>query len=495
MRIAIGGLYQESHSFSPAAATMNQFRAGYLLYGEQIIQNLAPLNHEMGGAIESAQGHDLIPLLYGATGASGQPIRRETFETLCADLCQQLKTALPVDGVFLAMHGAMLAEHIDDATGHVLQAIRNIVGPAIPIVATLDLHANVTCQMVAVTDALVGYHTAPHIDQRNTGKRGMTLLLNILNGQAKPTMYLQQIPMILPPENGRTTQGPFSEIMSQIVALETQPDILSASAYSVQPWLDLPEMGCGIIVITNNNPNLAQKEALCLAQQFWQSRDRFVDTLLTPETIIAQARSTNQYPYIISDSADSPSSGAPGDSTVFLKALLESNFQECVLLNILDPAAVKKAIQVGVGNRATFTIGATMSSQFYRPVTCQATVKTISDGKFKNKGPGFKGFEFQMGRTVVLVSGGIHIVVMEQPVIQWDPELYRSQGLDPAESKITAVKSPAAFRAAYEPFATKVLILDAPGTCSPNLRTFPWKRVKRPIYPLDTEIDWLPAPI
>ncbi|MBT4140503.1 MAG: M81 family metallopeptidase, partial [Candidatus Latescibacteria bacterium] len=436
-RIALGGLYQESHTFSPAPANREQFEAGYLLYGEEIITALTGLNHEIGGALETAQGHDICPILYGATGASGMPLRKDIFETLCAQMCQHLQDTLPVDGIFLAMHGAMVAEHIDDATGHILDQMRNIVGPTIPIVATLDLHANVTQKMTTSANALIGYHTAPHIDQSDTGTRGMTLLLKMLHNEASPTMAHVQIPMILPPENGQTTQGPFSEIMSSVKALEQRPNVLAASAYPVQPWMDLPEMGCSVVVITHDDLPLAQQEAKRLAHAFWNQREAFTQDLLSPSEIIQQALAAPKGPYIISDSSDSPSSGAPGDSTTFLKACLDAHLEQTTLINILDPSAVHQAQQVGIGNRANFTVGASLSNQFYQPITFEATVQSLSDGKFRNKGPGFRGFEFNMGLTAVLAHKGIRLVVMSQPVIQWDPELYRSQGLDPATSTLS----------------------------------------------------------
>lgn len=493
-RIAIGGLYQESHSFSPAPADKPQFEAGYLLYGEEVLEALTGLNHEIGGAIDRAKGQQLLPLLYGATGASGMPLRREIFESLCAEMCQRLQDSLPVDGVFLAMHGAMVAEHIDDATGHVLAQVRKVVGPNVPIIASLDLHANVTKQMVNIADGLVGYHTAPHIDQHSTGARGMALLLQILENEVTPTMAHVQIPMILPPENGRTTEGPFAQIMADIKALEKDDSVLAASAYAVQPWMDLPEMGCSILTVTNNNPALAKQKAREIALKFWELRAAFTEDLITPQDLIQEALSSEQGPYIIADSSDSPSSGAPGDSTTFLKACLEANIQATTLINILDPEVARQAQEIGIGNHGAFTVGASLSKQFYQPITFNATVQSLSNGKFTNKGPGFTGFEFDMGLTAVLKHAGIRLVVMSKPVIQWDPELYRSQGLDPATAKLVAVKSPAAFRAAYEPLAAKVIVLDAPGVCSPNLLTFPWKRINRPIYPLDevNEETWLP---
>jgi microcystin degradation protein MlrC len=493
MRIALAGIYQESHSFSPALATIEQFRSGYLLEGEQVISELTGLNHEVGGALSAASGHEIVPLAYASAGSSGQPIRKDAYEYLSGSILSKLEDSLPVDGVFLAMHGAMLAEQCGDATGDLLSRVRERVGDTIPVVASLDLHANVTRLMAESADALVGYHTAPHIDQGDTGRRAMELLIRILKREVSPAMSLCQLPMVLPSENGKTTDGPYHFVMELVKDLETEPGILAASAYSVQPWLDLPEMGCSVVVIADGDPEKADRETKRLASEFWRQRTEFPPELVPVDQAIDLALSDSRRPFVFSDSADAPSSGAPGDSTAFLSALLEKGVQETSFLNIVDTPAVEAATRVGVGKRSRFEIGATFSSEFYGPVTIDGYVKSLSTGTFRNKGPGFHGVEFQMGRTAVIVSGGIHIVVMEKPVIQWDPELYRSQGLEPGKAKMVGVKSPAAFRAAYDSLAEEIIVLDIPGVCSPNLTAFPWKNIARPMYPFDEMGDVLPS--
>ncbi len=484
MRIAIGGIYQESHSFSPAAADLDTFRAGFLLRGDEVFSPLRDLNHEVAGALAAAEGHDLVPLAYASAGSSGQPVRKDAYDHLKAAILDRLFEALPVDGVYLAMHGAMLAEGIDDATGDLLTAVREAVGPDMPVVSSLDLHANVTRRMADAATALVGYHTAPHVDQADTGRRAMELLLLALERDFRPQMSLQQIPMVLPGEGARTTDGPYGEVMDQAIDLEGQAGVLAVSAFSVQPWLDLPEMGCSAVVVADD-PSRAEAEARGLAEAFWSRRQRFTPDLVPLDRALGLALGTQSGPFVLADSADAPSSGAPGDSTVVLAGLLEREVDDPVLLNIVDPAAVAAAITAGVGSTAEITVGGAQAPGFYGPVTFRAYVKSVSDGRFTNKGPGFRGVEFRMGRTVVLKNRGIHLVTMEQPVIQWDPELYRSQGLEPSEARIVVPKSPAAFRAAYESFAKEVLILDVPGVCSPNLQTFPWRRITRPMYPFD----------
>lgn len=490
MRIAIGGLYQESHSFSPAPSDAAAFRAGNLLYGDDVVARLQGLNHEIAGAIEALSGHTCLPTFYAATGASGMPIAPDLLDTLIRDLIVRLENALPVDGVFLAMHGATVGQGEDDPTGLLLAKVRDVIGPDIPLVASLDLHANVTRAMARYADGLVGYHTSPHIDQMDTGARAGRLLLRAMEG-ARLTTALSQIPMVVPSENGRTTDGPYAEVIDDAIALESTQKVLSASVFCVQPWLDLPEMGCSTVVVTEGDHTSAQREADRLAQALWDRRDAFTPDLASVDVAFEQAFTDDRRPYVFSDASDAPSSGAPGDSTVLIEAALSRGPKELVYTNVLDPACVAEAARAGIGNRGQFSVGASLSDAFYRPVTFAATVKTLFDGTFRFKGPGMKGVEFQMGRTAVLAHKGLRLVVMERPVMQWDPELYRCVGLEPRDAKIVVAKSPAAFRAAYGPFAAEILNVDCPGVCSPNLVSFPWKRVTRPIYPLDDHAEFV----
>ena len=483
-RVAIGGLYQESHSFSPAPATLREFEACILVYGDETFERLAGSNHEVAGALDVLSDCECIPLLYGATSASGMPVRRDDYETLKATYLDHLDKALPLDGVVMTMHGSTVAEHIQDATGDLIEAVRNRVGPDIPITVSLDLHANVTRRMARNADALVGYHTAPHVDQRDTGQRVARVMQHLLSGCLIAQAYCP-IPMIVPAENGQTTVGPYAEVMDMGLELETRSDVLSASVFSVQPWMDLTEVGSSVVVITDGDSEVATTEAKRLAVDLWDRREAFEPDLTPYEEAIDSALTDDARPHVFSDSADAPSSGAPGDSPALLSSLLDRGINDLVYLNIVDGNAVERAETVGIGNRGTVTVGASFTDAFYSPVTFEGTVRTLFDGRFTFKGPGFNGVPFDMGKTAVWVTGGIHLVTMERGVLQWDPELYRCVGLEPTDARIVVAKSPAAFRAAYSGFAHKIVNIDAPGVCSPNLREFPWKQVPRPVYPLD----------
>ncbi len=492
MRVAIGCFCQESNSFSPVPGSWAHFGEHEVLRGVDLLEQRVGTKTEIGGAIDVAREHEieLVPLFSALSTASSGPIRKEVFQALRDEMVNRLVDAGSLDGFFLAMHGGTVAEDFEDACGEILRAVRAAIGSELPVISTLDLHANVTRQMADLANCLVGYHTFPHIDLYETGRRGMQLLYKTITGQVQPTMAMCKIPMILPGENGFTTRGPYAEVMSMVEALGNHPGILDASAFSVQPWLDVYEVGCSVVAIADNDHHLAEAEATRIAGAFWQRRQEFAVQCTSTTEAIQRALESDHHPFIFSDSADAPSSGAPGDSPAILEALLKAEpFRPC-LLNIVDASAVGQMIEAGVGKQVIIQVGGRDSPNLYRPIKITGIVKLISDGEFVHKGLGYQGVTFYRGRTAVLRSGSIDLVVMERPVFQWDPELYRSVGLEPRDAQIVVVKSPTAFRANYEPFAAEVLVLDAPGVCSPNLRTFPFQHVHRPLYPLDDFQDW-----
>jgi microcystin degradation protein MlrC len=491
VRIAIGNIVQESNSFSPVPGSWDHFPPGHLLRGEDMIAQRAGTRTEIGGAIDMARAEDitLVPLISATTSASAGPMLDMVFLALRDQLVDGLRAAGPFDGVLLVLHGAMSSESYEDATGEILRAARAAVGADMPLVATLDLHANVTQQMVDQAGALVGYHTAPHIDLYETGQRAMRLLSRMVRGLARPFAALRRLPMIVPAENGRTTEGPYAEVMDRAIELMRRPDVLDVSVFSVQPWLDVADVAC-TMVVNADSAALAGELADELADMFWERRTRFDVTLAPAAATIRRALASDRRPFVLADSADAPSSGAPGDSTAVLELLIAAQPRQLCLHNIVDPVAVAAMFDAGVGAELTLMIGAGSGVPFYQPVKATGRVRLLSDGDFVNKGLGFQGVVFRRGRTAVFDIGQIALVVMERAVIQWDPELYRSLGLEPSDAQIVIVKSPAAFRAAYEPLAAEVAVIDAPGVCSPNLRALPFTRARRPIFPLDEVMSW-----
>ena len=491
MRIAIGGFAQESQSFSPVPGSWDHFGPGAILRGDEMPAQQG-IRDELGGAlaVTQAQNVNIAALLYARASSSAGPMRQDVFDTILGELLERLRGVGPVDGVLLVLHGALVTEEMDDGTGAILRAMRETIGADTPLVGTLDLHANVTDQMVRQSTALVGFHTAPHVDLYETGQRGMNLLIQASAGRVRPSMGLALLPMLLPGEAARTDAGPLADVMAQAEKLATNGGVLDVSVFSVQPWLDVRDVGCSVLVIADGDVDIAQREADRLASAFWARRHDFTVDLVPMGEAVARALASDVGPFVLADSADAPSSGAPGDSTALLRALLDAQPKRDCLLNIVDPPAVAALVEAGVGEDVTLTVGGRYAPAFYEPVTVTGRVKLLSDGDFVQKGAGFRGSTIRRGRTAVLQIGHIHLVVMERPCRQWEPGLYRSVGLEPADAQIVQVKSPAAFRAEYEPLAAEIMIIDAPGTCSPDLRSLPFRRVRRPLFPLDDPGDW-----
>ena len=493
MRIALGGITHEANTFCPHVTDMADFGARQLLRGDEILDDWQATRTEQAGALSILTRMpecEIIPTFL-ARALSGAPMREETFLTLVDELLERIQAAGPVDGVLLVLHGAMMAEHEPDATGAILERLRTAVGPNVPIVGTLDLHANVTERMVREATALIGYHTAPHVDIAETGQKAAQVLVETLRGQISPTTALVRLPVLLPPENSTHNWGPLATVIDRALDMERAGTIVHGGIYPVQPWMDTGDVAASVVVITNGDADKAQRCAHELATTFWAQRHAFVSELVPPDEAVARALSRETGTVILCDSADATTSGSTGDSTAILAALLRAApIEQMALTNVVDPRVVAQAIQAGVGSTVTVEIGGSLAPNYFQPVTFAGYVKTISDGTFTFKGPGMQGVPHHMGRTVVLVCDGIHLVVMDRGVSQWDPQLYRSLGLEPADARFVQVKSPMAFRAAYEGIYDEVIVVAAPGAASPDLVSLPWQHLPRPIYPLDPDVTW-----
>jgi microcystin degradation protein MlrC len=505
MRVALGGITHEANTFCPHHTDLDDFRARQLARGDEILAGWQSTRTEQAGAM-SVLAHapecEVVPTLL-ARALSGAPVRQEAFRLLRDELLTRLGSAGPLDGVLLVLHGAMMAEDAPDATGEILAHVRALVGPEVPIVGTLDLHANVTARMMREATALIGYHTAPHVDMFETGHKAAQLLLGCVRGELAPTTALVRLPMLLPPENSTHAWGPLAEIIDMALQVEEAEKIIHVGIYPVQPWLDTADVACAVTVIADGDLQAAKDHAQALAAAFWARREAFVSELVPPTEAVRRALARREGTVILCDSADSTTSGSTGDSTTVLHALLDAlppsdaapTTGQVALLNVVDPPAVAAAIEAGVGAMVSLEVGGVLAPRYFEPVHITGRVKTLSDGTFTFQGPGMRGVAHHMGRTAVLYAGGIHLVVMERAVSQWDPQLYRSVGEEPTAARIVLVKSPMAFRAAYEGIYDEVIVVRAPGAADPNLASLPWQHLPRPIYPLDPDLDHGPVPL
>lgn len=497
MRIAIGEFKHEVNTFSPVLTTLDTFKTYQLLEGEDILRVLRQTNTELWGFWQEAvvQNWEVVPLV-AANALSGGPLTAETYLYLKDQFLRRLQEVGRVDALFLALHGATVANVPggEDATGLFLRELRHIVGDQMPVIVTLDLHANVTSQIVQHATTVIGYRTWPHVDLAERGQEAAQFLARIFTNQIKPTTALAKLPMILQVENGQTTSGPMATLLTELRNWENAGQCLGGSIYLVQPWMDLPAVGCAVTIITHNDPAHAQNLADELALQMWQIRRDFEIKLVPLNEAIEQAAKAAGKPVVLADSADSTGSGAPGDSTSILQQLLTQQIACKVLLPIVDKPAVQAAAEAGVGASLSLTLGGRIDPVYSRPVSLEVEVEWVGEARFRFKGPVFTGQEANMGRVAVLRIWDIHILVSERPAWTVDPEMYRCVDLEPAEAQIVVVKSPNQFRAGYEALAHEIIVVDAPGCASANLRTLPFQRLPRPFYPFDEEWPGAPWP-
>lgn len=483
-KIALAALLQESNTFSPVYTRYADFAP---VFGEEALQRHEGKLTEMGGFIAVLTNAKATIAPIGAAWAiTANRLLRPDFLKLTRAFLTRLRTAQP-DALLFALHGAQTAEGEDDVAGYLLAQARQILGPDKPIVATLDLHANLTRRMLASADALIGYHTYPHIDMFETGQKAARLLLRILQGQAKPNMALCKLPLILNAENSQTHRGPMHRLMRAAQKLESTGAAEAVSLFPVQPWMDIAEMGCAVVSVTNANPAAAERQAEQLGRRLWNMREEFaVDLVPAPQAITQALALKGAGPVVLAESSDSTGSGSPGDSTGVLKHLLKAKLTGPAAIFLVDPAAVAQAISKGVGEKITMKIGGAFDCHNSKPVKVTGRVKLLSDGRWTARAVGYNtGLVNEMGRAAVLEVGQLRILIAERSTMTVDPELFRSHGIEPLHCQIVVVKSPNGFRAAYEPIAQAIMLVDTPGVSTANLQTLPWRRVPRPLYPLD----------
>lgn len=485
MSIAIASILQESNTFSPVMTRYEDFSP---VFGQQAFARHEGKLTEMGGFIDVLKkaGAAVAPVC-AAWAITANRLDRAGYEQLVKAFEHHLRRPKP-DALLLAMHGAQTAAGEDDVEGAVLQIARDVLGPDKPIVLTLDLHANITGRMVALADAIVGYHTYPHIDMFEVGQKAARLMLRTLRGEVRPRMAYRKLPLIIQAENSQTTHGPMHKLIRAAQALERSGKAEAVSIFPVQPWMDIAEMGCAVVSVTNGELRSAQRQADTIAGRLWDHKKAFETTLTPVPEALAAALQMEDGPVVLAESSDSTGSGSPGDSTGVLKHLVRAPLTGTAAIFLVDPASVAAAIEAGIGSTVTLRVGGALDRKHSKPVKVTGTVKLISDGRWVGRARGYNtGITTCMGRAVVLEVGQVQILMAERSSMTVDPELFRSHGIEPLYCKIVVVKSPNGFRAAYEPIAKAIFLVDTPGVSTANLRRLPFRRVPRPIYPLDPE--------
>ncbi len=484
-RVAVGLIFHESNTFFSQPTTVQRFMEKDLHYGNDILTHWTGTCSEMAGFIEGAKRFDfeVIPTV-AAWGMPSGPLTAQTFESLCVSLISRLKDAAPLDGVLMSLHGAMVAESFADADGEVLRRVRQAIGAATPLVVTLDYHANVTEEMVRWPDAMLGYDTYPHIDQAERGLEAALILQHMLSGGLRPKLALARRPLLPHILCQLTERPPMSEAVDLAHKLEQNPDIVSVSVAAGFPYCDVPEAGFSVYAVARTNVKVARLAAEQVADFIWQRRAEFHKTLLLAKDAVALAIGEPKGLTVLVDVGDNLGAGTPGDGTVLLAELLSQRAQDALIL-LCDAEAVSAAVDAGVRGRVHLKVGGKTDHHHGDPVEVAGVVCTLSDGIFKNIGPMRDGVLDDQGRTAVIRAGGVLIVVTERRMPMWNLQQLRSLGIEPASLRLVVVKAAIAYRAAYAPIADRIIEVDTPGLAAADVLRFAYKKLKRPIYPLD----------
>lgn len=486
-RILIGQCKQEISSFNPVLSHYSDFD---VTRGQAILDYHEGTNIEVFGAMRVFRQHPdikMVPAYSAITGVSGGKLAQADFEQLISDFLEAVRAALPVDGIYLSLHGAMASEQEDDPEGLLLQEIRKIVGEEVPMVVSFDLHGILTERILQHANAIVSYHTYPHVDFASTGERAARLLLRIMAGEVQPVTALVKIPALVRGNELITATGLIGKQIRQAQALEASEGGLSAGMFIGNPFTDVRDLRSNSFVVTDGDEERAAGEALQIANDFWAVRHRLQAPLHSMAESI-EAVNTVKGTVILKDAADATSSGASGDSGTIVEELLKAGYRGRILAPVVDKAAVQAAIAAGVGNMVTTTVAGSLDSRFAR-IPISARVHMISEGDFISES---NHQVWHGGLSAVLVAENVTWVVTSQPVSLYDRSLFYAHGQDPRNFDVVIVKSPHCQYHMFDEWAGIVLNVDVPGSTSANLPTLGHTRCARPMFPLEPDTEFKP---
>ncbi|HJS89245.1 MAG TPA: M81 family metallopeptidase [Steroidobacteraceae bacterium] len=488
MRIAIGQFCQESNTYSPKPTTVETFRSVYLRRGDELLTGFGDSRVEVPAFLATLKGAgvEAVPLLATAAFAGG-PVTRAAFESIMSELEARLAGAGRVDALLLSLHGAMCIEDEPDAESEIIERVARVLPPGTPIGVTLDLHGHITPRMLKPNVFYVGYREYPHIDMYETGTRVAETMLETLQGNIQPRMALTKLPLIVSPSKARTVDEPLRSIVPVARQMEAAGEILHASFFPVQPWLDIPDLGFAVLVCANGDEAVAQRAADRLASHVWERRREFDPDLISLKEAI-ETGLKSEGTTVVADSGDAPSGGSAADNVSVLEALLAARSDRSGRLSYLtlcDAEAAEACARAGVGSTLTLDVGHKVSRNDGRPLHITCRVHTISDGAFVMLGAGAQGTRLEQGLTAVVSIGDVRLVIRSLPAMEWDTGIYTAFGLRLEAAALVFVKSPSHFRVAFAPYARRILSADTPGPTCPNMRRLVFRNVTRPLYPLD----------
>ncbi|KAA0015373.1 M81 family metallopeptidase [Salinicola corii] len=484
LRIAVGGFLHETNTFAPSPATYEDFARGGgappLTEGEAIFSAVADSNIGLCGFIDAveARAWTLIPTLWTAASPSAH-VTEDAFERIARRLLASMREAMPLDGVYLDLHGAMVAEHLDDGEGELIRRVRALVGDAVPIVVSLDLHGNVTPAMVEQADMLIAYRTYPHVDMAETGARCAAAMAMLLASDKRPAKAFRQLDFLIPIAWQCTAEEPCRSLYAQVAAMKSE-SLPSVSFLTGFPAADFADCAPSVIVYGRDQAS-ADAAADELTALIAAQESAFSGRVFEPEEGVREAMRLAESaarPVVIADTQDNPGAGGNSDTMGMLKALVVCRARRAAIGNVFDPAAARAAHEAGVGAVVRLALGGHSGVSGDSPLEAAFTIEALSDGRFVAPGPYYGGGRLDMGPSACLRIDEVRIVVVSRKAQMADLTMYRSVGIEPLEQAILVNKSSVHFRADFAPIAEMILVCAAPGPMAVDPAVLPWRRLR-----------------
>jgi microcystin degradation protein MlrC len=486
MRIAVAQLKQEANHFNPKLCELEHFEANGILYGDDVLRGYGP-NTELGGAIHELRlhGSELVPLMLARSVSYG-PLTPETFRHLADAIIERLEAAGALDGVYISFHGAMAVTNDDDPEGTVLERVRAVVGPDVPIASSYDLHAHMSPKICRNANIVEGYRTYPHDDGFETGARAAGFLVRAVRGEFTPKLSLTRMNVLVPGTNQQTTYGPAALLWHQAKGAISRGEVLSASIFCGHSKLDVPEHGFAVVTLTDDAAATGAALGEAIAKKAWSIRDEFAVEAVPPDEAVERALAVDRGPVVLVDLGDVPGGGSTGDSNAMLAAMLRAGVQdlkEPSQVSVVDPEVVEACHAAGVGAELTVDLGCKLQPSLGEPIRVTGTVTTLHDGRFVYAMGNLAGSPGGMGRCAVLRVGAIRVLVTTYPSYEYADEQYRAVGLDMDRCRISVARAGMNFKLAFQCRARHIVLVDSPGPTTADLTRLPFERISVPTWP------------
>ena len=490
MKFVIAMMKHETNTFSPVPTPFESFANHAACYGGDAYRAFKGTNTPMAAFIDLAEkeGTEIITPIAADAWPSG-PVHAEAYERITGAICDAVGDGC--DAVFLDLHGAMVSQITDDGEGTLLERIRSIA-PDMPIAVALDLHANITDKMIANCTVIAGYTTYPHVDMYDAGRRAGSILISALKGKLKPVMAYANRPMLPHTLHMGTDDAPMGDLVAKAKTIEAK-EALAVTVFGGFPLADFHDAGLSVVAVTDGNQKLAEDICQNLAREACQRRNEFVYAAEPLDESVARAGKLTEGPILLIDHADNCASGGTQDTIAVVAEVMRQGLKDVAVGAIRDPAAVQKMIEAGVGSSLTLQLGGKMDMPSIgrngEPLEVTGTVKVISDGEFVVRGPMYTGVKMSMGKTAALDTGSIQFVVIENNHEPFDLGMFRSVGIEPTTKQYLLLKSRIHYRAGFKPIAKHIVECNGLGVTGSDYSQFRFEKIRRPIFPIDPDVE------